>query len=225
MSKPKLRIGMVGYGFMGRTHTNAFLTAPKFFDLPYAPELTAICARSKDRAEAFASNWGYSSVETDWRALSERDDIDVIDIAAPNDTHLEIAMAAAKAGKETAKEISLRITVDGRVAVYGVQFKTGATAILPGSEDTLKAISEMMAKLPKLKIAVVGHTDNVGNHQDNMDLSKRRADAVVAELVKKYGIDNSRLLAAGAGFLAPISSNETEKGRALNRRVELVRVP
>jgi predicted dehydrogenase len=99
MSKPKLRIGMVGYGFMGRTHTNAFLTAPKFFDLPYAPELTAICARSKDRAEAFASNWGYSSVETDWRALIERDDIDVIDIAAPNDTHLEIAMAAAKAGK------------------------------------------------------------------------------------------------------------------------------
>jgi predicted dehydrogenase len=99
MSKPKLRIGMVGYGFMGRTHTNAFLTAPKFFDLPYAPELTAICARNKDRAEAFASNWGYSSVETDWRALIERDDIDVIDIAAPNDTHLEIAMAAAKAGK------------------------------------------------------------------------------------------------------------------------------
>lgn len=99
MSKPKLRVGMVGYGFMGRTHSNAFLNAPKYFDLPYAPELTAICARDKDRAEAFASNWGYGSVETDWRALIARDDIDVIDIAAPNDTHLEIAMAAAQAGK------------------------------------------------------------------------------------------------------------------------------
>ena len=99
MSKPKLRIGMVGYGFMGRTHSNAFLTAPKYFDLPYEPELTAICARNKDRAEAFASNWGYNSVETDWRALIARDDIDVIDIAAPNDTHLEIAVAAAQAGK------------------------------------------------------------------------------------------------------------------------------
>ena len=132
---------------------------------------------------------------------------------------------AAKAGEETAQEISLRITVDGRVAVYGAQFKTGATAILPGSEDTLKAISQMMAGLPKLKIAVVGHTDNVGSHEDNMDLSKRRADAVVAELVKNYGIDSTRLLAAGAGFLAPISSNATEEGRALNRRVELVQAP
>ena len=83
MSKPKLRIGMVGYGFMGRTHSNAFREAPKFFDLPHEPELTAICARNKDRAEEFAANWGYGSVETDWRALIERDDIDLIDIAAP----------------------------------------------------------------------------------------------------------------------------------------------
>jgi outer membrane protein OmpA-like peptidoglycan-associated protein len=111
------------------------------------------------------------------------------------------------------------------VAVYGVQFKTGATAILPSSEDTLKAISQMMAGLPDLKIAVVGHTDNVGSHKANMDLSKSRADAVVAELVSSYGVDSSRLFAAGAGFLSPIASNKTEEGRALNRRVELVRAP
>ncbi len=99
MAKDKLRIGMVGYGFMGRTHSNAFLQAPKFFDLPRTPELTAVCARNKDRAEDFASNWGYDSVETDWRALIDRDDIDLIDIAAPNDVHHDIAIAAAEAGK------------------------------------------------------------------------------------------------------------------------------
>ena len=99
MSKPKLRIGMVGYGFMGRTHSNAFLTAPRFFDLPRQPELAAICARDRDRAEAFAANWGYESVETDWRDLVARDDIDLIDIAAPNNVHMDIAIAAAEAGK------------------------------------------------------------------------------------------------------------------------------
>ena len=99
MSKPKLRIGMVGYGFMGRVHSNAFLTAPRFFDLAREPELTAVCARNRERAEAFAANWGYGSVETDWRALVARDDIDLIDIAAPNNVHEEIAIAAAAAGK------------------------------------------------------------------------------------------------------------------------------
>ncbi len=99
MAKDKLRIGMVGYGFMGRTHSNAFSQAPKYFDLPREPELTAICARNKDRAEEFAANWGYGSVETDWRALIDRDDIDLIDIAAPNNMHHDIAIAAAEAGK------------------------------------------------------------------------------------------------------------------------------
>jgi hypothetical protein len=128
-------------------------------------------------------------------------------------------------GSETTKEISLRITVDGRVAVYGVQFETASTTILSGSEGTLEAIAEMMEALPELKIAIVGHTDNVGGYESNLDLSKRRADAVVAELTNTYGIDGTRLFAAGASFLAPVASNETEEGRALNRRVELVRAP
>jgi myo-inositol 2-dehydrogenase/D-chiro-inositol 1-dehydrogenase len=84
---------------MGRTHSNAFLQAPRYFDLPCRPVLKAIAARNAERAKAFAANWGYESFETDWRALVERKDIDVIDIASPNDTHQEIAVAAAKAGK------------------------------------------------------------------------------------------------------------------------------
>ena len=97
--KKKLNIGLVGYGFMGRTHSNAFLQAPRFFDVPYQPVLKALCARNADRVTSFAANWGYESIETDWRALVDRKDIDLIDIASPNDTHAEIAVAAARAGK------------------------------------------------------------------------------------------------------------------------------
>jgi predicted dehydrogenase len=95
----RLRVGMVGCGFMGRTHSNAFGKVNRFFDLEYEPVLTAVCARNRAEAEAFADNWGYLSFETDWRKLAARKDIDLIDIASPNDTHAEIAIAAAEAGK------------------------------------------------------------------------------------------------------------------------------
>lgn len=99
MKRKNLNIGLIGYGFMGRTHSNAFLQAPRFFDVPYQPVLKAVCARSAERVKGFAENWGYQSVETDWRVLVQRSDIDLIDIASPNNTHAEIAIAAAKAGK------------------------------------------------------------------------------------------------------------------------------
>ena len=99
MAKKPLNIGMVGYGFMGRTHSNAFSQVGHFFDIPFRPVLKATCARDTTKAKAFAEQWGYESTETDWRKLVERKDIDLIDIASPNDTHLEIAIAAAKAGK------------------------------------------------------------------------------------------------------------------------------
>lgn len=99
MSKRKLNIAMIGYGFMGRTHSNAFRKAPNFFDLPYEPVLKTICARNADKAKAFADQWGYQSSETDWRKVVDSKDIDLIDIASPNDTHRDIAVAAAAAGK------------------------------------------------------------------------------------------------------------------------------
>jgi myo-inositol 2-dehydrogenase/D-chiro-inositol 1-dehydrogenase len=99
MARKNLNIGLVGCGFMARAHSNAYLQAPRFFDLPYQPILKAVCARSAERAKGFAETWGYESVETDWRALTQRPDIDLIDIASPNDTHAEIAIAAAMAGK------------------------------------------------------------------------------------------------------------------------------
>ncbi len=94
-----LNIGLVGYGFMGRAHSNAFRKAPNFFDLEYEPILKAVCARDEAKVKAFAARWGYETHETDWRRLLERKDIDLVDIACPNDMHREIAIAAAKAGK------------------------------------------------------------------------------------------------------------------------------
>jgi predicted dehydrogenase len=99
MAKKPLNIGMVGYSFMGRAHSNAFAQAPHFFDLEMQPVLKAACARDAGKLKAFAEQWGYQSTETDWRKLVDRKDIDLIDIAAPNDMHLEIAIAAAQAGK------------------------------------------------------------------------------------------------------------------------------
>ena len=98
MSKP-LNIGMIGYGFMGRAHSNAYRKVNNFFDLEYRPVLKAVCARDEEKAKAFAEKWGYESVETDWRKLIARKDIDAVDICTPNNLHKEIAIAAAKAGK------------------------------------------------------------------------------------------------------------------------------
>jgi len=122
MAKKTLNVGLVGYGFMGRTHSNAFLQAPRFFDLPYQPVLKAVCARNAERVKGFAENWGYLSIETDWRALVERSDIDLIDIASPNDTHAEIAIAAAKAGKIVLCEKPLgRTAAEGKAMVDAVE--------------------------------------------------------------------------------------------------------
>jgi predicted dehydrogenase len=98
MAKP-LNVGIIGYGFMGRAHSNAYRRVNNFFDLEYRPVLKAACARDEAKVKAFADKWGYESIETDWRRLLARKDIDVVDICTPNNTHAEIAIAAAQAGK------------------------------------------------------------------------------------------------------------------------------
>jgi predicted dehydrogenase len=103
-SRKALNIGMVGTGFMGRTHSNAYRRVNNFFDLAYTPVLKAVCARDEAKLKAFADTWGYDSIETDWRKLIERDDIDAIDICLPNNLHLPVAKAAAAAGKMVLSE-------------------------------------------------------------------------------------------------------------------------
>jgi predicted dehydrogenase len=95
----KLNIGLIGYGFMGRAHSNAFRKVGNFFDLEFTPILKAVCARDAAKVRSFAEKWGYESCETDWHKLLAREDIELVDIACPNDMHKDIAIAAAKAGK------------------------------------------------------------------------------------------------------------------------------
>ena len=107
----ELRIGMIGYGFMGRTHSNAYKRLNDFFPVQHRPVLKAVCARDAKKAQAFADVWGYERVETDWRKVVNAPDIDLIDIGSPNDTHYEIALAAAKAGKMVLCEKPLAMDV------------------------------------------------------------------------------------------------------------------
>jgi len=117
-----LNIGMVGYGFMGRTHSNGYSQANHFFDLEYKPVLKAVCARNKDKAQAFADQWGYESVETDWRELLKRDDIDAIDVCTPNNLHKDISIAAAEAGKMVLCEKPIAMnTADGEEMCQAVE--------------------------------------------------------------------------------------------------------
>ena len=99
MATKKLNIGLIGCGFMGRAHSNAYRKVNQFFDLAYTPVLKAVCDWKEAKVRPFAERWGWESVETDWRRLIERKDIDVIDIGSPNNTHRDIAIAAAQAGK------------------------------------------------------------------------------------------------------------------------------
>ncbi len=124
MAKP-LRIGMIGYGFMGRAHSNGYNRVKDFFDLEYLPVLQAVAARDPEKAKAFADRWGYKRVETDWRKLVAADDIDAIDICTPNNLHAEIAIEAAKHGKAILCEKPLSMDVAEGEKMCGAVEKAG----------------------------------------------------------------------------------------------------
>lgn len=115
------------------------------------------------------------------------------------------------------------INSTGHVSVYGIYFDFGKAEIKPESDNAIEQISVLLKNNASLQLYVVGHTDNVGNIDSNMKLSKDRADAVVNALVTKYGIAAARLKAFGVASLAPVASNDSDEGRAKNRRVELVK--
>jgi predicted dehydrogenase len=122
MAKKPVRIGMIGYGFMGRAHSNGYRRVGNFFDLEHEPVLQAACGRDAEATKAFADQWGYASTETDWRALIARDDIDAIDICVPNNLHHDIAVAAAEAGKMILCEKPLSMnTEEGEVMCQAVE--------------------------------------------------------------------------------------------------------
>lgn len=115
------------------------------------------------------------------------------------------------------------INAQGRVALYGIYFDFDKSEVKPESEPALTEISKLLSENANLKLYVVGHTDNVGDFSYNMKLSQSRADAVVKVLISKYSVNQNRLAPAGVGPLAPVTSNDTEEGKAKNRRVELIK--
>jgi OmpA-OmpF porin, OOP family len=122
-----------------------------------------------------------------------------------------------------AAALSAGLTGTGHVVINGILFDTGKADVNPESDAALQEVSKLLKETPALKVYVVGHTDNVGGLAANMDLSKRRAASVVQSLTTKYGVSAAQLQSYGDGPYAPVASNESEDGRSLNRRVELVK--
>src|SRR4051794_34285751 len=120
---------MVGYAFMGAAHSQAWRTAGRFFDLPLEPELTSLCGRDESAARAAAAKLGWRSVETDWKRLIARDDVDLVDVCTPGDTHAEIAIAALDAGKHVLCEKPLANTVDEARAMVAAAERARARGV------------------------------------------------------------------------------------------------
>ena len=120
-----------------------------------------------------------------------------------------------------AEELLERLRQNGHVVLNGVRFETGGAKLAPASDSTLEAVAILLKDHPDLKVVIVGHSDNTGSLESNIALSKKRAEAVRAALIAR-GVAGGQLAAEGVGFLAPVTSNATEEGRARNRRVDLV---
>lgn len=149
-------------------------------------------------------------------------------VSEGGERHVMLAVVEAKpmeAGLVQADATALanELTRSGHASVDGIYFDTGKSVVRPESDAALRQIAALLAQNGTLKLFVVGHTDNVGDLPANLDLSRRRADAVVQMLIQKHGVAVFRLQAQGVGPFAPVATNDTDEGRGRNRRVELVK--
>jgi len=169
----------------------------------------------------------YEEEEEAWLKVEKTGKITWIYVDARTGGQYELLIVEKKVMEQEvtadAKSLAADINSTGHVSVYGIHFDFNKATVKPESELTLKEIAKLLKQNPGLSLYVVGHTDSVGKIDYNMQLSKERAEAVVQTLVEKYGVSQNRLDAHGVGPLVPVASNETEEGRALNRRVELVK--
>ncbi len=139
--KKKLNIGMIGYGFMARTHSNAYRRVGNFFDLEYTPVLKTVCGLVEAEALAFAERWGYESVETDWRKVVADPEIDLIEICVPNNFHAQIAIAAAQAGKMIICEKPLALNVAEALAMTEAVEKAGVANLASFNYRRIPAVT------------------------------------------------------------------------------------
>lgn len=172
------------------------------------PAVHAACTSKEDQedAEFYFLDDPENPLVLAWK-LGDTNKLQVVKVSFPTDQ----------------PQIEQQLQQNGRAEVYGIYFDFGSANIRPESEPVLKQISDVLEKNPAWKLEVEGHTDNVGGDAFNMDLSRRRADAVKKALVERYRVRPDRLTTAGFGATRPKESNDTLEGRARNRRVELVR--
>src|SRR5215468_9575791 len=157
MATKELRVGMIGYGFMGRAHSNAYKQVGQFFPSNHQVVLKAACARDAGKIKAFAEQWGYESTETDWRKLVARPDIDVIDICTPNNMHKEIALAAAANKKAILCEKPLAMnTAEGREMVAAVE-KAGVPNMVWYNYRRIPAVTLAKKLIDEGKLGKVFH--------------------------------------------------------------------
>jgi len=167
-----------------------------------------------DSGEIYVSAYAVTNTQKDWIGLTDGQTLVRLDVCETKarEQRMELVKSA---------EMASQIALNGRVALYGIQFDFNSAAIKPESQATLAEIAKLLRESPELKILVVGHTDTVGAFEYNRTLSQKRAESVVAHLTA-LGIGATRLFPVGVSFASPVSTNGTEEGRAKNRRVELV---
>ena len=140
----EMNVAIIGYKFMGKAHSNAWKNVTNFFDVPIKPVLKVACGRDEKAVKAFADNWGWEEVETDWKKVIERDDIDIVDISTPPALHSPIALAAAKAGKHIFCEKPISLTSAEALQMYEAAEKAGVVHYLNHNYRRCPAV--MLAK-------------------------------------------------------------------------------
>lgn len=154
---PRLGVGMIGYAFMGIAHSQAWRNAPRFFDLPMRPDMAVVAGRSPEAVEAAAAKLGWSSTETDWKALVARDDVDLVDICTPGDTHAEIAIAALAAGKHVLCEKPLANSVEEAEAMVRAAEASDGLAMVGFTYRRVPAIQLARTLVADGRIGTVRH--------------------------------------------------------------------
>ena len=183
MTKPDLRVALLGQGFMGKAHSNAYVQAPHFYDLPYNVRRTLLCGRDPVQLAATADRWGWESTATDWRAAIDRRDIDAVDIALPNHLHAEAAIAAAQAGKIVLCEKPMALSLDDAQAMARRGPRRGDDGVvqLPaGARDRLRA-----------------HADRGRTARDDLSLRRRLPAAMGPGPIARRDVEDG----SGAGRL------------------------
>jgi predicted dehydrogenase len=157
MAKKPLNVGLIGYGFMGRTHSNAYRKVPHFFDIPYEPALKVVCGLDPKEAAAFAATWGYAESCTDWHKVIDDPSVDVVDICVPNNMHAQIAIAAAKAGKMIVCEKPLALNVAEAKKMVAAVEKAGVPNLVSFNYRRVPAVTLAKRLIDEGKLGRIFH--------------------------------------------------------------------